>query len=82
MIVILCDDFYQAVDRFYQFLEYLYIMECGEIRTVYEHAYCVETYSDLKYVFVDYRMADCFDNRADLIGEAEFFENLSCVNFY
>lgn len=77
MIVILCDDFWQAVDRFHQFVEFISVFGHEEIVEMYDKAYCVITDADLKYVFVDWRLAPLFkDTEADIIDEGEFFENL------
>lgn len=75
MIVILCNSFYEAIDSFDIFMEFLNENTPWSIKRVFESSYCVETDDDLKYVFVDYRFESLFD-KADCIDVDQFFEGI------
>lgn len=74
MITILCKSYELAKVAFSLFMN---ILEGGEVREdvtrVWPECLCVETDSDLKYLFTDYRMEGLFEKiGADIIDEEEF----------
>ena len=78
MIVVLCDTFDDAIDAFDIFVSYLEEHDPWCIRKVYEPSSCVETDDDLRYIFVDFRMAKYFKFTDDIYGVDEFFDRLNC----
>lgn len=77
MIVVLCDSYQDAMELFHSFLDFLMYEEGYNIRHVYYPSLCIETYLDLRYIFVDYRMEGIFrEMTEDIIDSDEFFEDL------
>lgn len=77
MIVILCDSYQDAKDGYDIFMDYLEHHEPWEIKEVYNSCQCVETWDDLRYIFVYYRCADAFlKMKPDIMSLEEFFESL------
>lgn len=77
MIVVLCDSDENARYDYKLFLRYLRNAEPGSIRKRYDACLCVETDSDLRYIFVDYRMGGVFRKMTlDLVDEYSFFDAL------
>lgn len=73
MIVILCDSDQEACDKFDLFMQILIDNEAWSITRIWPECNCVETDSDLRYIFVDYRMEPIFEKMgADIIDEDEF----------
>lgn len=78
MIVILCESWKAACKAYSLFLNFLEDNEPWSIKTIYNHTNCVETDDDLRYIFVDYRMQNVFnDLRPDIIYAQDFFEGIS-----
>ena len=76
MIAVLCPSFYDAISDFWYFLSLLQQCEPWNVKQVYDSEYCVETDDDLRFIFVDYRMAGVFRKmRADIIDSEEFFDD-------
>lgn len=74
MIVILCEDFYEAMNAFKIFVRC--IEDLGIVKKIYKGTECVETDDDLKYIFIDYRMRKNFvEFTEDFIDESDFFED-------
>ena len=72
MIVILCKNVWDAANAFNLFKNLL-INNGDCITRVWDACNCVETDSDLKYIFIDYRMEPFFENiGADIMDEDEF----------
>lgn len=81
MIVVLCDSFQDAQDAFDVFVQFLEEVEPFSILEVYENCLCVDTDDDLRYVFVDYHLANEFSKMTpDILDADEFFEGL--VEYY
>lgn len=77
MIVILCENDWEAHDKFDLFMQVLQDNEGDSITRVWPECCCVETDSDLKYMFVDYRMEPIFEARGcDIIDEDDFLYGL------
>ena len=76
MIVILCNSHEGALKAFNYFLYFLDVYYPSCIREIYDACYCVETDDDLRYIFVDWRLAPVFaDMTPDLIEVNRFFED-------
>lgn len=73
MIVILCDSEKEACEKFDLFIMVLEENEPWCITRSWPECNCVETDSDLKYLFIDYRYGPFFEKRGeDVIDEDEF----------
>lgn len=77
MIIILCDSWKDACDAYDCFLVFLEINEPFAIRKEFHYCNCVETFDDLRYIFIDYRVAKIFrDMKPDVIDVHDFFEGI------
>lgn len=80
MIAILCKDMWRAKQAFELFMQVLMDNEPYSITRVWSECNCVETDSDLKYIFIDYRMEPMFQKmKADIINEDEFLFGIEDV---
>lgn len=64
-------------------MDFLETYEPLSITKVFEYSYCVETYDDLRYIFVDYRFKPLFDSfdKPDEIEVEEFFDGIDDYYF-
>lgn len=80
MMVILCNSFDDAKDKFAIFMDYLETFESEIISNVFEYSYCVEIDDRMRYIFVDYRFENLFVNmeneNIDILSSDEFFDSL------
>ena len=81
-IVILCDDYYTAMQAYDIWISFLNDNEPGFIQDYSKAKMCVETEGDLRYIFCDYRMADIFDTAADVFMHLEEFFAVEDVHVY
>lgn len=80
MIAIMCKDVWAARECFEIFMQVLMDLEPYSITRVWAECNCVETDSDLKYIFADYRMEPVFEKmKADIIDEEDFLFGIEDV---
>ena len=60
MVVVLCDDYTDAVAAFQAWIAFLQTPPCDEIALVDRNSLRVETSDGLCYVFIDYRFKNVF----------------------
>lgn len=78
IVVILCDSWQDAEDSFDVFTYYLSVYEPESVRSINEACLCVETDSDLRYIFTDARMQGVFEDiTVDFIDSGSFFDTLN-----
>lgn len=84
MIVILCKSYKTACEAFNLFLQFLDDNEPCTVRKIFESGNALETYDDLRYIFVDYRMWECFKKQSgvEFIDVGEFFEGINEFYYY
>lgn len=78
MIIILCDSYQDAKDAYDIFMDYLEHYEPWEIRVIYKNCLCVETWDDLRYLFIYYRCLELLspEDKDDVLYVDHFFEGL------
>lgn len=78
MIIILCDSYQDAKDSYDIFMDYLEHSEPWEIRVTYDNCLCVETWDDLRYLFIYYRCLELLsiEDKEDVLYVDRFFEEL------
>ena len=83
MIAILCDSYDRAKELFEMFMNILRFEGLGTIARTWPHCLCVETDSDLRYIFTDYHYEGVFENlKADIMDEDDFLfglDELYCI---
>lgn len=78
LVLILCKSYKTACKAFKMFVEFMEDNEPMEIRKRFEHENCIETYDDLRYIFIDSRFAPVFQNmKPDIVTIQEFFEGIN-----
>lgn len=81
MVVILCDSFYDAVDAYDLFVEFLELYDPWLLVDANNACNSVLTTEDIYYIFVDYRVQQIpkwsFDPaKHDFVDEGTFFDDL------
>lgn len=78
MIVVLCDDWWEAQQCYHAFINFGREVEPGWIVERDPYTLMVTTDNGLQYIFVDYRIENVFrdfhDPKYELIGSDRFFE--------
>lgn len=78
MVVVICNSFYDAKENYKNFLE-LIPLKGDIIERRWDACNCVETDDNMRYIFVDPKIANTFDQKQnDFIGEDLFFR-LECM---
>lgn len=83
MIVILCDNYKDAITAFNVFLDCIKYNTLSSVIKCWPEACCLETDDDLRYIFIDYRFKNLFNRHTpDFIDVEDFFMDLDNSIYY